>query len=87
MHSSGNKNFGVRRSLEKLYGFSIDTVNMYFGDIQSRLDLCISLLQQEVNNNKMRRSNFIWHDTKWMFTVSIEKIGRVLPSWGTCLKT
>ena len=52
MHSSSNKNFGVRRSLEKLYGFSIDTVNMYFGDIQSRLDLCISLLQPKVNKAK-----------------------------------
>ena len=49
----------------------INTVNGH----QSKLDLRVSLLQQKVNNNKTCRSNFIWQDTKYIFTVSIPIIG------------
>ena len=36
--------------------------NMHLGIVQSRIDLCVSLLQQKVKNNKTCRSKFIWQD-------------------------
>ena len=49
----------------------MDTVSMHFGVVHLRIDLWVTLSQQEVNDNKMWRSNFCWQDTKSMLTVSI----------------
>ena len=48
----------------------LHTVNMHFGVVQSRIDLCVLFFQQKVNSNKTRGLSCTWQDTKFMFTVS-----------------
>ena len=52
-----------------LHLFLCSPIDLHFVGSQSRTVLCVSLLQIEVdNNNKTCRSNFIWQDTKYMFS-------------------
>ena len=54
----------------------IATVNVLYGIVQPRIDLCDSLLQQKVNNNnKTCKPNFSWQEPKCIFTVSIIFLG------------
>ena len=68
--------------LHLLFSFergSIDTVSMHFEGVRSRIDLCLSLLLQNVNNNRTCRYNFIWHDTN----LSIYFVMNVATLWTT----
>ena len=77
--SHNTNNFGQMSFSSPSPNFPIDTENMHSGVVKSRMVLRLSWLQLKVNNNKTRWSNFVWQDTKCVFTEAIgQRLGILL---------